>query len=277
MVFTQEEFDIMVDELVVQKPTSYDMLCHISLNFLGPKVEFWCKQNSALRGRGLEEDILQEIIAHLLSVTVDKFFLSKDENGKEKYPRNPAVFGMWLKTVALRKLTDIAKEIGNYDNFTTPINEEVLPGAIPEDGLDVEQGIALLQAAFSIALESNSAVYKILTWLAQSLIVLEYDLTRIKARDMIIDLFQDVTLGDMYTMLLVAADQISWLEITDRQHEKILDALKMPASETHCYGGTLYKAFFMKYKGEIAPKKSISDWVNRMDDEILRKLSGYTF
>lgn len=277
MVFTQEEFDIMVDELVVQKPTKYHMLCQISLEFLGPKVDAWCRSNEVLRGRGYEEDILQEIVAHLLTVTVDKFFLSKDENGKEKYPRNPGTFGMWLKTVALHKLADFAKEVGEQDNLTTPISDEILPDSISMEGMDEEDTVALLREAFSIVLASNASIYKILTWLAQSMMILNYDLNRIKARDMVIELFEEMTLADMYTMILMAADQVQCLKITDQQHEKIFAALKKSWDQEHTYGETSYKTFFMKYRGEISPKKSISDWVNRMDEEILRKLSGNVF
>lgn len=276
MVFTQEEFDIMVDELLGPNPTTYDMLCHISLKFLGPKVHHWCKTNGALRGRGLEDDILQDICLHLITVTVDKFFLKKNDLGEYAYPRDPATFGMWLKTVAMHKMLDYAKEVGGESNVTMQLREELFPGLAGIEFTDGSGADALLQEAFSIVLSSNAGVHKILTWLAQSVIVLNYNMTRIKARDKMLELFPKMTLADMYSVILLAASRITWLEITDEQHERIFMLLKKPWNEDLRYGEVSYESFFMRYKGEISPKKSISDWINRMDDEILRKLSGNT-
>lgn len=272
-MFTQDEFEIVVNELLYKESTSYDMLCHIIIKFLGPKVSNWCRNNSALRGRGYEEDLLQELCLYLIKVTVDKFFLKKDENGNLKYRRDPAVFGKWLNTVARNKIIDWAIEVGENDNRTVNIDDEFDECQIIEDdNEDKEDYTEVLKDAFSVVLASNAGIYKILTWLAQSVIVINSDLTRIKARDAVIQAFEDKTLADMYSMILVAADKISWLEISDEQHRKIIDSLKSPWDDEKSYGEVTYRDFFMRYKGEISPKKSISDWVNRMDAEVLRNI-----
>lgn len=262
----------MVNELLYQKPTSYDMLCHIAIKFLGPKINSWCRNNSALRGRGYEEDLLQELCLYLIKVTVDKYFLKKDENGNLKYRRDPAVFGKWLNTVARNKVIDCAIEVGESDNHTSSIDDEFNECQIIEEEEEIDSTEAL-KKAFSTVLSSNAGIYKILTWLAQSIIVINSDLTRIKARDAVIRTFEEKTLADMYSMILVAADKISWLEISDEQHNKIIASLKSPWDDERCYGEVAYREFFMRYKGEVSPKKSISDWVNRMDSEVLRNIS----
>ncbi len=263
----------MVDELLYKKPTSYDMLCQIAIKFLGPKVNNLCRINDALQGRGYEDDILQDLCLHLIKVTVDKYFLKKDDNGNFKYPRNPAVFGKWLDTVAKNKLVDYATGVGENDNHVYYIDGENNDIAASEEIEETEQTDDL-KNAFSIVLSSNAAIYKILTWLAQSIIILNSDLTRIKARDVVIRTFEAKTLSEMYAMIIIASKQIRWLEISDEQHQKIFASLKRSWDEKRCYGEVTYRELFMKYKGKVSSKKSISDWVNRMDSEVLRKTSG---
>lgn len=38
------------------------------------------------------------------------------------------------------------------------------------------------------------------------------------------------------------------------------------------YGETKYRNFFMKHNGEVSGKKSISDWVNRINNMIRRHI-----
>ncbi len=274
MLFTQDEFDVMVDELLYQETVSYNMLCNIAVKFLGPYIAKLCSSNEALRGRGYEEDILQDVCLHLIKVTVDKFFLKKDDNGNFTYDRNPGTFGNWLKTVARNKVVDKAVEIGQKDNRTVDI-ESLLsdsPSTGDEFTLSLEdESTEMLRKAIFIVMSSSASVYKILTWLAQCVLVLNYDLTRIKANDLIVKEFEHKSLFDMYAMITAASDKISWLRLSDEQHRKIMNSLKRPFDDTRCYGVVKYREFFMKYRGEIAPKKSISDWINRMDSLIQRE------
>ena len=54
------------------------------------------------------------------------------------------------------------------------------------------------------------------------------------------------------------------------QHRRVMAALQQPWDEEHTYGETPYHAFFMKYRGEYSGNKSVSDWVNRVNDYVCR-------
>jgi len=73
-------------------------------------------------------------------------------------------------------------------------------------------------------------------------------------------------------MLLDASVSIPWLVITQTQDAKIRTALRKKRRDGVTYGETQYKAFFMKNKGEVSGKKSISDWMNRMNDIVRREM-----
>ena len=77
MVFSKEEFRIMVDQLLYQEKPSFDMLCMMAEKTLRPTVIHWCQMDDCLRGGGYEDDILQEIYMRLINTTVDYFCLEK--------------------------------------------------------------------------------------------------------------------------------------------------------------------------------------------------------
>ena len=69
-----------------------------------------------------------------------------------------------------------------------------------------------------------------LTWLAQFIFILEYDISKIKSNELIITAFENKTLYDMYDMILTASNKFPWIVITREQNEKILDALRKKES-----------------------------------------------
>ena len=91
---TQEEFDVMEDELLHQKQTRYDMLCKIARKFLTRKVKSWCKNTVGLKGVE-PDDVMQSIYLHLIKVTVDKFFLKKPDSSPPSgcAPSDPPAWG----------------------------------------------------------------------------------------------------------------------------------------------------------------------------------------
>lgn len=268
--FTRDEFDAMVDELLYHEPISFDMLCHIAEKTLKPSVVNWCRSEDCLRGRGYEDDIMQEIHLRLIKTTVDYFLLRDGIN--EPFNNNPEGFEDWMFRVADNLKRDFANRIRNRDFKTEDINDPAI-GEISFDDYDdnSEEHIERLKQAFSIVLSSDVSVYKILTWLAQFVFILDENITKIKSNELIIAAFEDKTLYDMYFMLLNASKKIPWLTVTKEQNEKILLALRKNRDGNVSYGETKYKNFFMKHNGEVSGKKSISDWMNRMNDMIKRK------
>lgn len=271
MRFTRDEFDVMVNELLYKDPISFDMLCQVAEKTLRPSVVNWCKTEDCLRGRGYEDDIMQEIHLRLMKTTVDYFLLRDDIEGP--YNDNPEGFEDWIFFVAKNIKRDFANRIRNRD-FTTEDIDDPAIGEIPsvdyED--DTEENVDRLKHAFSIVLSSDVGIYKVLTWLAQFIFILEYDVSKIKSNELIITAFENKTLYDMYDMISTASNKIPWIVITREQNEKILEALRKRRNGNVSYGETKYKDFFMKHNGEVSGKKSISDWMNRMNDMIKRRV-----
>lgn len=270
MAFTKEEFDIMVDELLYRDPISFDMLCHIADKTLKATVSYWCNAEDCLRGRGFEGDIMQDIHLQLMKKTVDYFLLREGVDGAVN--KDPEGFEDWMFTVAKNVKKAFANKVRSRDFKTERLDSPELEGVSNDGDQEAQVRIERLKQALSVVLASDVSVYKVLTWLAQMIFMLDSDITKIESNQLIIEAFQDKTLYEMYDMLLSATGQIPWVVVTKKQDEKILAALQKPWDGKNTYGDTKYKAFFMKHNGEVSGKKSISDWVNRMNTIIKRKL-----
>lgn len=271
MRFTQEEFQEMVNELLHKELISYDMLCRIAEKTLRRTVVNWCNADNYLRGRGYEDDIMQAIHLRLIKTTVD-FFLLKD--GVEgSYNNNPEGFEDWLFRVAINIKRDFANKIRSQDFKAVDIDDPAIASEMLTTDYDysAEEHIERLKWAFSVVISSDVGIYKILTWLAQFIFILEYNLTKIKSTERIIAAFENKTLNDMYNVILSLTDIIPWIDVTDEQNETILRALRKKQKNGVSYGETAYRDFFMTYNGMPSGKKSISDWMNRMKDMIKRK------
>lgn len=267
--FTTDEFETMVQELLYCDPVSFDTLCQIADKTLRPSVINWCKAEDCLRGRGYEDDIMQEIHLRLMKTTVDYFLLRDGIDGP--YNNNPEGFEDWMFRVADNLKRDFANKVRNRDFKTEDIDD---PNVIstPDDGdYDAEERIDRLKEAFSIVISADVNIYKVLTWLAQFIFILDANVTKIKSNELIIVAFENKTLFEMYDMILTASKRIPWIVISKTQNDRILEALRKKRSGDVSYGETKYKEFFMKHNGEVSGKKSISDWVNRMNDMIKKK------
>ncbi len=267
MRFTKDEFDKMVDELLYKEPISFDMLCRIAEKTLKPTVIYWCNNDDCLRGRSYEGDIMNEIHLRLMKTTVNYFLLRDGIDGP--YNDNPEGFEDWIFRIADNIKRDFANKVRNRD-FKDKDIDGPIDGGDPTDGYD-DYKLEKLNKAFLIVLSSDVSVYKVLTWLAQFVFIINYDVTKIKSNDLIIKAFENKTLYEMYEMILNASKNIPWIVITEEQNKKILTALRKKRNDDVTYGETTYSDFFMKYNGEISGKKSISDWMNRMNDLIKRK------
>lgn len=258
--FTDEEFEIMISEMTDSAHPSSDMLCSIAEKTLRSKVRYWCSTDFVLRGRGMEDDIMQDIFIRLIKTTVTHFLVRKDRNGEVN--RNPDEFKSWIFKVAERIKIDTANALRNRDYKARGFEdgeEEQIPDE-PYDDDEQSYQHETLAEAFKIVLESDARIYKILTWFAQSLFIIEFDVTKIQSNDAIITAFSEKTLFEMKDILLGFADKIDWIVIAPEQIEKINRALNAEF-KNKLIGEIKYKDFFMKKGG----KASISDWVNRMN------------
>lgn len=272
MMFTQEEYDVMLDELCnVEHDAIYEMLFSIVDKFLTPKVKVWCDSNSVLRGRGYEEDIMQVLRIHFYKITLRTHFEAKDSDGNLKYPRVPGVFGKWMETVAKNEFKNYLKSRKIETEREISLEELSETGELAQDDGDKGNAQDELVKAFKIVISSKASIYKILTWLAQSIYVLNYHVGRKEARDILISKFENETLTNMYEVIMEESHCVTWLRFSKEEHEMVLASLRKTSDKGGQYGDVTYKEFFMMNKGEISPKKSVSDWVNRLDYEIKRR------
>jgi len=259
--FTNEEFDIMVQQLLYQEPASFDMLCAIAQRTLESSVRRWCRQNPYLHGLGFDEDILQEIYMRLIKTTVSSFLLRQGVDGPVN--RDPAGFRSWMFRVAKNLTIDFAAHIRSISR-RVEVDPEEDPSEKPVD--------ELLAAAVSVVLETNSGIYKTLTWLAQCVLIVCRGLTRIQANSLLVEQFSKRELQALWQLVLAGSEQIPWLHITDAQRQRIEQALAQPCDGQRTYAQMPFEAFFMKKGG----KASISDWVNRTDSIIKRVTQNET-
>ena len=273
MLFTQREFDTMVEELLYTTPARFDTLYQITEKAVRPKIAYWCNIDKYLRGRGYEDDIMHDMHLRMIQTAVPGF-LQKD--GVDAPVNNdPAGFNAWMRTVAENIKKDYSNRVRGMDFRTVDIDDPLIDCPVSDNTEQVERQESLRQA-FSIVLDSDLSVYKVLTWLAQFVIIIDAGVTKIESNDLIVAAFEDKTLYEMYAIILAASHKIPWITVSRQQEEKILKALAKPWRGDVTYGEAKYKAFFMKHNGWVSGKKSISDWMYRMNELIKQKAGGET-
>lgn len=268
-MFTTEEFNIMLEEMLGGDMASHDMLCTILEKSLRPAVNRWCRANELLYGQA--DDIMQEIHARIIKTCIPFFLLREDMGGRVN--NDPEGFRKWIFTVARNITQDYLTDLQVDDNNLLPIEDgaEVPDSQGAIDAREAEAArIETLKKAFSIAIDADAKVYIVLTWLAQSILMIDLDVSKIRSNDLIVEKFERMTLAEMYGALLLWAERIPWLTFTDRQNDRICAALEAPYDGTRTYGEVEYRTFFMKKGG----KASISDWVNRMNNRIMRGMGN---
>lgn len=269
MRFSREEFDVMVHQLLYSDTVSFDMLCAIAEKTLRPTVIRWCREDDYLRGRGYEEDLMQDILLRLMKTTVDSFLLHERAVGP--FNDDPEGFEDWMFRVARNLKNDLAGAVRNIDFHTEELDTAQLTTAPVHDGMENQERIDELKQAVAIVLSADVSVYKVLTWFAQLVFILDQDVTKIQSNDLILAAFENRTLGEMYDTILTASKRIPWLAVTEQQNAGILAALQKTWKDDVTYGEARYRDFFMTSNAEASGKKSISDWVNRMNGIIRRK------
>ena len=101
--------------------------------------------------------------------------------------------------------------------------------------------------------------------------VICYNLTKIESNEDIIQKFEQKTLFEMYDIVRDLSERIDWISISPVQDLRIRKYLNKQWDETRVYGEVQYNEFFMKTGGEKSGKKSISDWMNRMNEMVRQK------
>ena len=264
MHFSVEEFHIMVQELLYTEPSRSDMLCEIVQRTLEPMVAAWCEKDPILRGRGLEGDIMQGIQLRLMKKTIPNFLLNDRVEGP--YNDDPEGFEHWIVTVGHNYQRDFANRLRQEEFRTGDVETLETVAVHDEDWITRQDRQMVLRNAFRAVLDSDMRVYKVLTWWAHVLFIAEQSLEHHKANQLIVTMFENKTLREMYDYVLAASRNFPWMTLTRQQHENVLAALQKPWDDTHTYGDMPYHTFYMKYRGEYSGNKSVSDWINRVND-----------
>ena len=277
MQVTKEEFETMVDELLNQEPISYNMLCTVAEREVRPEVRKWCLGTKSLRNKGCEDDIMQETQIRLIVGVIPDFLLKDDADAP--YNHDLLEFLKWMYLEAQKAKWAAMKRISQQAKKTCSLEEMTLADVLDmqaalEAQEDVKERISRLKQAFDTALSVDAGIYKVLTWFAQFMFILDQNVTKIQSNNLILEAFAEKTLNEMYAMLLGASNRIPWITVTQQQHARILAALQKPWNQELTYGESKYKDFFMKQSGEASGKKSISDWTHRMNQAICKRMAS---
>lgn len=268
MRFSEQDFDTMLCELF-SKPAVFDMLYRITRIELEPSIKKLVSGSYYLRVFYSAEDLLQDVCAKVIQKALTRFFLKNGPNGEVN--RDATGFCAWLHTVAKNEGLDRIKKIKETQGLDK--SNDFTNGSIPDirSAKRVPENTKEdLQNAFDIILSSkNISIYKSLTWLAQSIFLLTYDISRIEANSLLLTEFENKTLFQLYESIVRNAVYLPWLTLTDTQKDIINRALNEPYDEKRVYGEVTYYEFFMSKGG----KASISDWINRLDTKIRGRLS----
>lgn len=265
--FTDEEFETIFHEIVVERPSCYDTMLMIAERMLEGSVCKWCNEDPYLNGDDYHiHEVMQLIRIRLYQKCVTGFFM---RNGEPNY--DPDGFKNWVFTVALNVKRDYAKKVrlrsfkeGNGSEGSEPADP---PGDEPLVVSDEE--IAKLNQAFRTVIGHLSKVHIILTWLATMLLIAVRGYSKIDATDDLVRLFDSMTLDAMLNLILRFATAIPWLRLEESGLASLKERLNKTDKSGVRIGDKTYHDFYMK-KGA---KASVSDWVYRMN-QIVEKEEG---
>lgn len=259
------KFKKMVDEMLNYDDMRYDALCDIVVTILKPRVRAWCKKYKCLKNNNSVDEIISDIELLLMKKTLGAFLLKDGPNGKVNY--DPEGFKRWIIAVARNATCDYIKRTNKLNSSIDidSINESLVQ---PEEDDNKQEEIERLRHAFDTALTVDMGIYAVISWIARFVYVAEHNVSIIACNDMIISCFENKKLSEMYDIITSEAKCISWLNISEEQNAKILQALNKPWKDGKTYGDAKYNEFFTKQGG----KKSQSDWYYRMNNKIKKEL-----
>lgn len=260
--FTHDEFDKMFHEILDSNGSCVDTLMTVAERILKGPVKKWCNSDASLKNRQFEDDLMQDIRTRLLKVCVTGFF---KRNGIENY--DPDGFKNWLFTVAINVKNDFAKKQRRIQFMEADDTDLTNVPSYQPEVFTSTPALMRLANAFAIVLESDSKVYKVLTWMAQMLIIANANVTKIESNEILVNTFENMTLDSMLCVVLDMTSNVPWLRVNDEEFFKIKKSLDEVCSDGKRIGEKRYGDFFMKKGG----KASVSDWVNRMNNLIAKE------
>lgn len=258
--FTNEEFDQMYREIVIEKPICYDTMLIVAERTLIGSVRKWCNEDPLLNNDYHVDEVMQRVRIRLFQKCVTGFFLRNNEPNYD-----PEGFKNWLFTVALNVKKDYAKKVRQESFHEGNEIEGFEPVAPPEDDTSCsEEELERLNRAFRIVIGSGSKVHIVLTWLALMITMKNREFTKINSTDFVVRVFDSMTLDAMLALIVRHAKAIPWLQLDENSYDSLKNRLDKTDKNGVRTGDKVYHDFFMKKGG----KASVSDWAYRMNQII---------
>ncbi len=260
--------DLVNDICGKEYPDYYNLIVFVH-NLLSKKVEKWCYNDSFLRGGLHNEDIMQEIQIRIIKKCEDYFF--KPVNGKTD--KTCEEFKAWCTRVAKNYFISYCVKQKNRKEVELDLSIKFdEPGSSKDDSFTEHEKKDAdrkdLQDCFEIVFDLKSSPHIILTWLSVSLFMVEYDLSRIKSTHIIVKYFSELTLRQMFIIVIDLITKIDWLQIDNEKAEKQALKLEKINKDTGKITGDMKYSDFYMSKG---PEMSVSDWVNRINSQIKKR------
>lgn len=258
----QKLYDALVEDICANEEPVYYNLALFVQDHLKKQVQSWC-YGSVLYGGKQYEDIMQEIHIRIIKYCESYFF--KPVNGKttktcEEFKKWTYVVAKnYFRTYCEKSKRDVVIDIDDIDITDCKFTDE---------SEDLDANHEALRDAFSVVMDLSSGAHIILTWLSLSLFMI-CDWTKIESTHLLPKKFNDASLSEMFDYVIEALLKLEWLEISEAQIEKQKRKLSVIHPKTGKEIGSMkYSEFYMAKGAE----KSISDWVNRINEQIKKRI-----
>lgn len=250
----KENFDVILEEMFGSDKMCFDTLLNVTRMDAIEKVRYWCRRYEIDYSEAYE-DVTQIVMLRVWKKCVPQFFC---RNGIENLNTSADEYWYWVQSICKSCAYSYAKKLYSREFREVPEDENESAPEIPETDTDK------LNRAFNVVMKAGCNVYKPLTWLVQSLIVLQNNMTRIESNEELISIFENATLDRMFDVVLSASKQFEWMNLDAEGVETIRKGLDKIHESGKRMGDMQYGDFYMK----AGAKKSVSDWINRMDAKI---------
>lgn len=265
-------YKALVCDICEKEYPEYENLVIFVHNLLNPLVKKWCYNDLVLRGGLHAEDVMQEIQIRVIKKCENYFF--KPINGKTD--KTCEEFKAWCIKVAKNYfITYCVKQKNRKEvELDLSINVEEEQFFIEDSTLvkqeRTDERRRDLQKCFVVVLDLKSKPHIVLTWLSVSLFMIDYDVSKIESTHLLVKKFSELTLAEMFNIVIGLIEKIEWLQIEIKQIEKQRQKLETLDNMTgKKIGDMKYSDFYMN-KG---PEMSISDWINRVNSQIRKHIN----
>lgn len=263
-------YKTLVCDILEKDCPEYDNLIIFVHDLLNPLVKKWCYNDSVLRGGLHAEDIMQEIQIRVIKKCENYFF--KPVDGKTEKTCDD--FKAWCLAVAKNYfITYCVKQKNRKEVAPDPIIKDPFPHEEPGfvDLERTESNRSKLQKCFNIVFDLRSKPHIVLTWLSISLFMINCDFNKIESTHLLVEKFGNLTLSEMFNIIIDIIQKNDWLQIELEQIEKQKQKLEAIDNMTgKKIGDMKYSDFYM----DKGPEMSISDWVNRVNAQIKKYINN---